>query len=69
MNKYQYRGKVPEDLAVMLWNMGLDTHDIASRIGAREADVYRVLAALRDHNYDPNCVAIPSQREQALEDN
>jgi DNA-binding transcriptional regulator LsrR (DeoR family) len=69
MNKYQYRSKVPEDLAVMLWNMGLDTHDIASRIGARESDVHRVLSALREHNYDPDCFAIPSQREQALEDN
>jgi len=63
-----YRRKVDEDQAVAFWHLGLDTYEIASRMGAREWDVYHVLSQWREKQHDPYNFAIPSQCEQAVED-
>lgn len=68
IEKVMYRGWVDEQEAVSLWELGLDTYEIASSIGAREWDVYHVLSKWREKQHDPYNFAIPSQREQALED-
>lgn len=69
MIKRGFRSKKPaQEAVVMFWQLGLDTYDIASRMGATEAAVYNVLAAWREKKHDSDYFAIPSQREQALED-
>jgi len=69
MIKRDFRNKKPaQEAVVMFWQLGLDTCDIASRMGATEAAVYNVLAAWRDKKYDSDHSAISTQREQALED-
>ena len=63
-----YRRKVDEDQVAAFWHLGLDTYEIASRMGAREWDVYRVLSQWREKQHDPYNFAIPSQRQQVVED-
>jgi hypothetical protein len=70
MNKPEtrrYVRLVPETFAVMLWEMGLDTAQIASRTGCRESDVYNALSKWRETKHDPHHPALPAVREQALE--
>lgn len=67
-DKIMYRRKVDEQEAVAFWELGLDTYEIASSMGAREWDVYRVLSNWREKKHDPYSAAIPTKREQALED-
>lgn len=63
-----YRPKVDEERVVAFWQLGLDTYEMASRMGVREWDVYRVLSQWREKQHDPYSAAIPAKREQALED-
>jgi hypothetical protein len=62
-----YRPKADEERVVMFWHLGLDTYEIASRMGAREWDVYRVLSQWREKQHDQYNFAIPSQCEQVVE--
>jgi transposase len=64
-----FRNKRPaEEAVVMFWQLGLDTQQIANRMGASEAGVYNVLAAWREKKHDSDNSAISPECEQALED-
>ena len=56
----------------MLWSKGLNTAEIADRLQAPEADVYRALqkhlAARKRTKNDPAYPAVPPKREPPLED-
>lgn len=68
MIKSFHNKRPAEEPVVMFWQLGLDTQEIASRMGASEAGVYNVLAAWREKKYDSDHSAIPSECEQTLED-
>ena len=67
MIKSFHNKRPAEEAVVMFWQLGLDTQEIASRMGASEAGVYNVLAAWREKKHDSYNFAIPPEREQALE--
>jgi len=57
----------------MLWHKGLNTAEIADRLEAHEADVYRALqrylAARKRTKNDPAYPAVPAKREPPVEGN
>ena len=62
-NKLMHRPKVREEQVAMFWELGLDTYEMAARMGAREWDVYRVLSKWREKQNDPYNASVSAKRK------
>lgn len=62
------KNKKADGKQLLTWfRRGFDTHKLSFMTGMPEQEVVRLLALARENERDQNSAAVPSEREQALE--